>query len=262
MSKILQELQELIRRAGKAVEQYAHGVITVKYKDDRSPVTDADMASHRILIDGLSKFGYPILSEEGLDDKNRFGSTWLWLVDPLDGTKDFLEKTGEYSVMIGLLYKHEPVMGMVYHPATDTLYFAEKGCGAYMKKNAEEPRIMHVSQSLNRTTMWVSRHHARLKEQKLAKSLGIRHILPCGSIGLKASFIASGHGQLYVNSGDRCGEWDSCAAEVIISEAGGRISDLEGKKIRYNKELPKNLKGVVITNGELHDKVIEEIRNI
>lgn len=259
MNEMLQILQELIRRAGKAVQQYAQGAVAVQYKDDQSPVTDADMASHKIIVDGLADFGYPILSEEGIDDKSRFGSEWLWLIDPLDGTKDFLEKTGEFTIMIGLLHNGVPVLGLIYQPIQEMLYYAERGRGSFFQEKNQPPVTMHVSNRSSDVVMWVSRHHTRLLEKNLAARLNIQKVIPCGSIGLKASHIASGHGEIYINSGGQSGEWDTCAPDIIITEAGGKMTDMDGERIKYNKPTPKNQKGIVITNGILHGRILAEL---
>ncbi len=263
-SEKMEQLIELARSAGKAVLELYNSSSDVesKLKTDESPVTAADLASEKILLEGLKRFGYPILSEETPDDDSRLKHERLWIIDPLDGTKDFLKNTGEFSILIGLAERGRPALGVVYQPIGDIVYYAQRGKGAYLKKGSESSKMLHVSQQVNpeKMRMLMSRNHLREPEVFVAKQFSITHHIPAGSAGLKIARVASGEVDLTINSSDRTGEWDTCAAQCILEEAGGAMTSLDGEPIEYNKQVPKNLRGYVASNGLVHDHVIAALR--
>ena len=126
MSSELKEIINLVRKAGKKVLEIYQNAPKVYEKEDKSPVTEADFASEKIILSSLKKYSYGILSEETKDNPSRLEKEKIWIIDPLDGTKYFLQKTGEFSIMVGLVYKKEPVLGVVYKPVDDKIYFATR----------------------------------------------------------------------------------------------------------------------------------------
>ena len=262
--KELDQTKKVIKKAGdKVMDYYSEDLDPdTHYKDEDSPVTKADLASEKEILEGLQDFGYGILSEETDQENDRLNKEKVWVIDPLDGTKDFLQQTGEFTIMIGLVKNGESVLGAVYQPAKDILYFATKGDGAYKQIGDQDPVQVFVSseQESQNMSMLVSRNHLRKPEQQAAEKLGIGRLQPCGSAGLKISKVAEGRNEVYINSSDKTGEWDICAADIILSEAGGKITDLNGNKIKYNKKNTINENGFVVSNGELHDDIIENIK--
>ena len=216
----------------KEVMKIYSGEIKHELKNDGSVVTKADLNSHLAIKDVLTDF--PILSEEG--DKTGRKNDTMWIVDPLDGTNDFLNKTGDFSIMVGLLRKGKPLLGVVYIPAKEDLYFASYGKGAY--KNGKR---IHVRRKGD--VMLISRNHTTPKEKEYGKKLGANKFTPLGSIGTKLCTIAEGKADFYVNLSNKLGVWDACAPHMIVEEAGGIVTDKDGDALVYTGERMK--KGLV-----------------
>ena len=268
LETILQDVINITKQAGEAVLSYYDKDYKVQDKDDNSPVTEADLKSNEILLEALKKYNYGILSEEGVPDLSRLKAERVWIIDPLDGTKDFIDKTGEFTIMVGLVEKinseenkYRPILGVIYQPTTNDIYFAVKNKGAYVRHGAEEKRPLQISLEKNwqNITMLTSRHHSTDLEMKIAKKLGISKIANYGS-SLKACMVAKGEGHINFNSSDKTWEWDVCASDIILSEAGGRLTDTKGNVIYYNKENPRNQNGYLVTNRIIHDEIVEEIK--
>lgn len=260
----IEDIKKIAQEAGGRILEFYNSEYDVSYKtaDKSSPITEADLASNKIVLNGLRKYEFPILSEESTDDKSRLESEYVWIVDPLDGTSDFIEKTGEFSVMIALAKNGEPVLGVVYEPVKKTFYFAEKGEGAFMEKNGETKNL-EVSRvnDFSQMTILLSRNHLLESDVKLCENLKIGKKLQRGSVS-KMCVIARGDAEIYVNTSNRTGEWDTCAPHLILEEAGGKITDIFGQRLKYNKEIPKNENGFVSSNRMRHDDIIREIKNI
>lgn len=251
------------RAAGRAVLRCAGASnLHARSKGTAGPVTDADLASQAVLIDALTPVGYAILSEEQIDDHARTTHDRVWIVDPLDGTKDFLEGRDEYCVMVALTECGRPVLGAVYLPAMDILFTAAAGRGAFMTRGGEPsiPIAIPSPRECATMKMLVSRHHRLPVELAVAKQLDIGCMVVCGSAGVKACRIATGEADIYVNSSDRTGEWDTAAAECIVQEAGGIVTDMDGSPLTYNKKEPRNPRGFVIANPAAHDRVLAALR--
>ncbi len=264
--KILEKTMPVMRRAGDIIMSYYGKTYNQSDKGNGSPVTDADMASDRVIAGGLREFGYGLLSEEGADDRARLKSARVWIVDPLDGTKDFIARTGEFTVMAGLVERgpdmlYRPLLGLIYVPAEETFYYAIRGQGAYRKK---EDSIINVRLQASgndhgpEAAMLTSRFHSTGLERLLAEKLRIDKILGCGS-SLKICRIAEGGGELNVNPSPHTWEWDLCAADIILREAGGKLTDTAGNEFTYNRADPQNRQGYVASNGIFHSKIIRLI---
>lgn len=256
--KDLEKIIDIVKKAGQAILSFYNKEIKVDYKAPDSPLTQADVKSNEILINSLKEFGYGILSEESIDDKTRLDQDRVWIIDPMDGTKDFIDKTGEFTIILGLVEKGEPILGMVYKPLGDVLYYAIKGEGAYRRVGDKEERLRVSDQAeLAESKMLSSRFHRSEAEIALADKYEI-DINTCGSV-LKTCLIAEGKGDFNFNPSDKTWEWDICGAQLILEEAGGTMTDINGGRIKYNKDNPRNVNGYLATNGILHDKIMKEI---
>lgn len=259
LNKILIDVKKTIKQAGKAAMFYYKKEYRIKDKGEDSPVTEADMASEKVILEELGKYNYGILSEESTDDKTRLEKERVWLVDPLDGTKDFIDKTGEFTIMIGLVENGKIILGAVYQPSEDILYFAAYGQGAFKQIGQAEPEKIKVSQvdNLPNATMLSSRFHRSDLEIEIAEKNKIKKFIACGSAGLKICKIAEGAADFNINPSDKTWEWDVCAADIILSEAGGKLTDVKGNNFEYNKENPQNVNGYLVSNGLINDKIIQ-----
>jgi len=245
-----------IIKAGSVISKIYNKKYSVKVKSNKEPVCDADIISNRIIFQALKPLGYPILSEESADNLVRLKSKKVWIVDPLDGTNDFINKTGEFTIMLGLVESGLPILGVIYSPTEQVLYYAAKGEGSFMKKEGKTVRLKtSVKTNFNQAKVYTSRFHFSEIEKKFLKRLGIKKLVACGS-SKKLCLIASGEGEASINLSDKTWEWDICAADIILSEAGGRLTDRNGKNFVYNKKYPRNLNGYVASNGLMHKKII------
>lgn len=255
---LLREIIPLIKRAGQFVLELYYTDYIIEIKHDQSPVTEADIGSDRIIKRGLQTFGYPILSEESADDPSRLRSDRVWIVDSLDGTNGYISKTGEFAVMIGLAEKGEAILGLVYLPADDKLYYASKGEGAYMVVGDREPTRLGVSSQadIHEATLVVSRSHLSESITMASEKLAVRDLRQHGSNGVKMGLVAEGKADLYFNPTDQMGQWDLCAPQIIVEEAGGQVSGIHGERLQYNLKNSKNPYGIVASNGKLHSSVL------
>ena len=206
----------------------------VEYKLDHSPVTQADLVSHHILEAGLARLTppWPVLSEESVEVPFDERKSWrhFWMIDPLDGTKEFLHRTGEFTVNIALIEEDRPVLGVVYAPVIDKLYFAARGAGSYRMDGEVTTPIKVASTRAGSTRFVVSRHHASEQESLthfIDQTKGCE-IIVMGS-SLKFCLIAEGGADVYPRNGPTM-EWDTAAAQCILEEAGGSVTDLEGTR--------------------------------
>ena len=258
----LDTIMDALIQAGEKVREVYDTDFEVNKKDDNSPITKADLESNKILRSVLEKTGIPILSEEDVDDKSRLVSEKVWIVDPLDGTQDFVNRTGEFTILVGLVENHVPVMGLVYLPIKKILYFAEKGMGAfcYDLNKWEKISVRNVD-DVSKCLALVSRHHLSGKEKKILDHLGITNTLTIGST-LKVMEISSGRGDIYLTTTNKMSQWDTCASWCVISEAGGQMTDISGNDLFYNTESVKHENGLLVTNGFVHEIIVSKILKI
>lgn len=247
--------QEAAYTAGAAVMEIYDTDFSVDIKQDTSPVTKADITSDEIIKTILAKTGYPIISEEGVQSKIDLSVGMAWVIDPLDGTKDFIGKTGEFTILIGLILDGRPVGGVVFQPVTNTLYVAEKGAGAFRKNNTDWEKITVSADTRNeQTRVVVSRHHFGPYEQNILKELGLGYTQK-GSCGLKIAEVAGGYFDLYFAQGPN--QWDACAGDAIISEAGGIVSRFDGSPIRYGGLDRKIPYGIIAANSSVWARFVD-----
>ena len=260
ISKDLQLAIDSARAGGKVLlDFYQRKNYEVYTKADKSPVTDADMASDKLLHELLAAgSSYAILSEEGEKSDERLARDSLWIVDPLDGTRDFVARTDQFCVIIGLARRGVPVLGAVYAPVQDVMYFAESGGGAWKQVGAVASVRFRVSEvaDLGAARLLVNQLNVKPEILKAAEGMGIKHFLSGGGMGLKLCALAEGAADVHFNGYKNLAEWDTCAPEIILLEAGGEITDLQGGRLGYNAVDIYRGRGTLATNGVLHKAMV------
>lgn len=244
------------RAAGAAVLSH-YGTAEAELKAGGSPVTIADHAASGVIIDRI-RAAFPddsILCEETADDPARLAARRLWIVDPLDGTKEFLAQNGEFSVMIGLVSDGRPVVGVVYLPAVDRLYMAGAGTGAWTEAEGRRRRLI-AGRKGDSLRLVISRSHVDATVEAMCAALPVTERRPSGSVGIKCALIAEGECDLYAHPVPYMGEWDTCAPEVLLREAGGTVTDCLGEHLRYNKQDPHQPRGILACAPGLLEKVL------
>ncbi len=262
IGETLYTVNKLARRAGDEVMKFYGRPQAVREKTNHTPVTAADMASEHLIRTFLGEqFNYPILSEETADNPERLTAEYVWIVDPLDGTRDFIRGTGDFSILIGLIRNGKPVLGAIYLPTARALYCAELGRGAFRSTNNGELEPIHVSEEreLHNMTAIVGRAREQELTYQLAYDLGAKEVKRTNSVGVKAVRLAEGQADIYLNATRHASEWDTCAADIIISEAGGRLTDLYGHTLRYNLPDVTHHHGLLGSNGQRHDGLVERV---
>lgn len=236
---------EMIRKAGKAIMNIYGSPFSVAEKSDRSPITSADRISNKIITAFLDQhYTFPVLSEEGKDIpyEKRQGWDAFWLVDPLDGTKEFMSRTGEFTVNIALIKRGAPVLAVIYVPVRDILYYAVRNGGAY-RIERDMPLRLPLERRTQELTVVGSRSHATPATVEFLQKLRARHkkvsVITAGS-SLKFCLVAEGTADLYPRLGPTM-EWDTAAGQLIVEEAGGRVLvAADDNQLRYNKRDLKN----------------------
>ena len=248
-----EQLQAAIEAGVKAIAgilQIYNSDFDVEIKEDESPVTLADKNADKVIREHLhAKFpAYAFLTEESEDDPSRLNNDFVWIVDPVDGTKDFVARDGGFTTNIALAYKHEAVVGVVVVPLTGEIYYAAKGMGAFYQKDGVVTKI-HVNDKLDNLTCYRSVFHSKQNEEDMIKkhSDKIKVIEKWGS-ALKPCRIAQGLGEITYRLSDGTKEWDTAASQVIVEQAGGIFLDTKGNRIMYNREDVYNRIGYVICN--------------
>ncbi len=258
------EVASRAARDAAAAAMRFYGTSDSTAKRDASPVTLADHAANDVIVAALRR-AFPddaILSEESADSGERLAASRVWIVDPLDGTKEFLARNGEFSIMIGLAVDGKAVLGVVYLPDGDVLYAAARGMGAWVEHRGERRRIDRGDAAAGKLRLVGSRSHADPLLERMRAELGITDVLPCGSVGVKCSRIVDDSRDLYVHPVPYLKEWDTCAPEVLVREAGGWVGDCRGEPLRYNKPDPVQPHGIVACAPGAIDAVLPRIRPI
>ena len=237
----------------------------IERKPGGEPVTVADHVANNFLIAEIAR-DFPddgIISEESPDDPGRGGKSRVWIIDPLDGTQEFVEQQDEFAVMIGLAIDGEAVLGVVYQPVTGKLYQAARGLGAFLEEH-ETVRPLQVSGETDpqRMTIALSRSHPHSAVDEVSRRLLIGHSIRSGSLGLKLGLICEGRAHLYLDLSGRTSLWDTCAPEALLAEAGGRVTDLKGLPLIYNKRELRHRNGVIASNGPIHERVVEAVSRV
>ncbi|MDA3833454.1 MAG: 3'(2'),5'-bisphosphate nucleotidase CysQ [Spirochaetales bacterium] len=232
---------KIAKAAGEAIMRiYGEDDFAIEMKADNSPLTAADKASHEVIVAGLQKYwpDIPILSEEGEDIPYEERKNWqrFWLVDPIDGTKEFIKRNGEFTVNIALIEGQSPVAGVVYVPAQEKLYWGEVAKGAWLQQGTDEPKPIRVRKpDLEKgLTVVMSRSHPSPELEAYLKTLKVADAVSVGS-SLKLCVVAEGKADLYPRLGPTM-EWDTAAGQSVVECAGGMVYTAEGMPLRYGKE--------------------------
>lgn len=260
--------REIAIECWEHIRDYYGGEYEIHDKHD-GPATDADKDADRFITAALRE-RFPehgILSEESTDGPERLSKDRLWVVDPIDGTKDFIKGTGDFAIQIGLAAregKHfQPRVGVVMQPIGERLYFAVADGGAWVHElKTDEERRMQVSKidKLEEQTIVMTRSHRTKRFLILVERLQPAKTITMGSMGLKMAKVSLGEAEIYLNNArGYCKEWDICAPDIILREAGGTVTGMDGLPFTYNKEDVTIPNGVLATNGANHQQLVERI---
>ena len=259
---------DLARAAGAIILDGYAKPIKVERKIDADdylePVTETDRAANELIVNGI-RSTFPddgILAEESIDTERRLDKQRVWMVDPLDGTNGFITHDGDFAVQIGLADGGVSVMGVVYQPLPDVLYWAVKGSGAWIETSDGNRTRARVSEEkeLQRMRLAASRSHRSPRMDRVVKILEIKDEVNRGSVGVKVGLIVERQCDVYVHLSPRTKQWDTCAPEAILNEAGGCLTDLFGHPLAYNSPEVQNRNGIVASNGVAHDLIIKRLR--
>ena len=243
-NNLLLKVCNIAIKAGEEILKYYTKDIHVTHKDDSSPLTKADLASNKIIMNALQQLDrtIPILSEESLVEwKERKNWTKYWLVDPLDGTKEFIKQNGEFTVNIALIENNRPILGVIFTPVKFDLYFAQKNYGSYKINSSsklinlqEAEKIFVANQSSIKRIIGSRSHSNQTFDSWVNQNFPNSEIVQAGS-SLKFCLIAEGAADIYPRFGPTS-EWDIAAGHIIVNEAGGRVNTFENIEINYNKK--------------------------
>jgi 3'(2'), 5'-bisphosphate nucleotidase len=264
-STLLRTLDSIAREAAVLILEVYATKFSVDFKAPRDPVTEADRRANELICDRLSKQfpSVPIVAEES--EPETFAeyrkAERIFFVDPLDGTREFVARNGEFVVMIGYVEGDRAAAAVIHAPESGISWLGEVGSGAYQidSKGVEAPISVSTVGALGDARIVGSRSHRNPALEQALGSLGARELVALGSAGLKASVVAHGAADAYVapHYAGKC--WDACAADALIRAAGGKLTDSRGQLIDYRSERLDNDRGVVATNGLLHDAIIEKL---
>ena len=269
LEKELETAVALARKAGeKILEYYALEIIAEEklgLDNLTEPVTIADRTASTIIVEGLEE-AFPedaILSEEESDAfETRLARERVWMIDPIDGTWGFIKKDGDFGVQIGLTAGGEAILGVVYLPLHDQLFYAAKNEGSFLAERGEAPKQLRVSGKTNFTQMNLasSRNHRSPKMYRIIEDFGFQQEIQRGSVGLKVGLIAQQIADLYIHLSPRTKFWDACAPQIILEEAGGKFTDLFGFPFVYNQKDAQNHNGILASNGVSHEEVVLRLK--
>lgn len=259
----LETVMRAAREAGAVALRYHGRGVEVEMKAGNEPVTIADREASEIIV-GTLRAAFPddvIISEEAPDDPRRGDpGAAVWYVDPIDGTKDFIRGAAGFSVMIGLAIDGNPIAGVVYQPVGDRMFRGAIGQGSWVADEAGERRLACSTVStLEEIRLVASKSHRTGQIDQVKNALGIVDEMNIGSVGLKIGLIALGDRDLYVNPSSQSKAWDTCAPEAILEAAGGRLTDLWGRRLRYDVPDLRNRRGLIASNGRVHDAVLAKL---
>ncbi|RMD78778.1 MAG: 3'(2'),5'-bisphosphate nucleotidase [Gammaproteobacteria bacterium] len=253
---LLEPVLGLAVEAGERIREVYARDFDVAEKEDRSPLTEADMAAHETILAGLRRLSpeLPVLSEESAEIPYAERARWerYWLVDPLDGTREFIKRNGEFTVNIALVEAGRPVLGVIHVPVSGVSYFACAGGGAFRQDPGGEARAIHVRPwDGGRLVVAGSRSHPSPQLMRFVALFPEHEVVSMGS-SLKSCLVAEGRADVYVRFGPTS-EWDTAAAQCVVEEAGGGLCDFELRPLRYNTK-PSLINPPFIVCGDLrHD---------
>jgi 3'(2'), 5'-bisphosphate nucleotidase len=238
-----------------------------------SPVTSADLAVNRYILDrlqtnlGQEEFAY-ITEETYKSSTPQPTKSWVWIIDPLDGTRDFIDKTGDYAIHIALVKETRPVLAVVAIPEAEKLYFATKGGGTFVEtRNASTPLKLSLelgTQPIEDLTLVVSRSHRNQKLNFLLENLPCKNQKAIGSVGCKVAAIIEQQADVYISLSGKSApkDWDIAAPELILTEAGGQFTHFDGSPLQYNTDDINQWGGLLASNGQYHEMLCKEAETI
>ncbi len=235
----------------------------IQNKSDNSPLTKADLKSNEIILNTLKPIfpNHGFLTEEEIDNDERLTKEYVWIIDPIDGTKEFIHKTGEFTIDIGLVDNKtkRPILGVIYIPVKDELFYAAKDLGAFLEKDGKtiSCKVSTINKQ-SEMTLTKSARHAKPFLEKFNQKYPFKKIIKLGS-SIKGCAVANGTADLYIRTTE-FSEWDCCSMEILVQEAGGTTTLLNGKPRIYNQK-DTNVPGMLITNGKIHKELVELIAN-
>ncbi len=251
MNRVLKVSKELAVAAGKEILKIyeKEEMWKVEYKEGHMPLTLADKKAHEIIAEGLQAAfpDYALLSEEGEDDQKRLDNPYCFIVDPLDGTKEFIKKNGQFTVNIALCHQGRPVMGVIYVPVTGELYHAGKDMGAYLEEDGKV-RKLHVSDRVDSPRVVMSSSHGCEEMERLLERYHLTELVRVGS-SIKGCMIARGDAEIYYRHTPTM-EWDTAAMQCIAQEAGAIFRQMDDSEMTYNRKDCVNRKGFYIINRQ------------
>ncbi len=270
----LKEILELTRSVGwgaaEILRTYYHGThkdLDVQYKDS-DPVTAADLAVNHFILSklqaALGNEDFAYISEETYKEEQTKQSTseWSWIIDPLDGTRDFIEKTGEYAIHLALVQEHRPVLTVVVVPEQEKLYYATKGGGAFVETRDRQTTPLKVSsrERIEDLTLVVSRSHRNDRLEYLLQNLPCQNQKAVGSVGCKISTIVEQQADIYISLSGKSApkDWDMAAPELILTEAGGQFTHFDRRPLQYNTGDINQWGGLLASNGQFHEILCRE----
>lgn len=237
LNRLLLEVTALARDAGRTILEVYASTFSVEEKEDRSPLTEADLRSERVILAGLRRIApeIPVLSEESAQVPYSTRRNWsrLWVVDPLDGTKEFVQRNGEFTVNIALVDNHRPILGIVHAPVLERDYFACEGVGAFRSDASAAGRPIRVARRGPGPVRVVgSRSHRGNSLDGFLARVGPHEFVEVGS-SLKLCLVAEGQADVYPRLGPTS-EWDTAAGQCVLEQAGGQVLKLDGEPLSYN----------------------------
>ena len=263
-NQIMELCKQLSIEAGKAIMDIYNSDdgLEVDYKADNSPLTRADRVSNRIIVEALKEKykDIAILSEEEKDNKERLHKDYCFVIDPLDGTKEFIKRNGQFTVNIALAYKHRSIMGVIYVPAAEELYYAAHGQGSWMQDKHGTVRKLHVSDITehDKLRLVMSGSHSCKEMEEMIESNHFTNFVKMGS-SLKGCLVARGDAEIYYRHNPTM-EWDTAAMQCIAEEAGAIFRQMDDSEMLYNREDSLNAKGFYIINNIQNKFHTEEVK--
>lgn len=267
LSNELNQAIQIAREASALLLQIYATDFSVDFKGSgqSDPVTEADRRANALIVARLRE-AFPedgIIAEESEHNASVFQRKRIWYVDPLDGTKEFVAKNGEFSVMIGLAIEGRAQLGVVLQPSDGVLYAGAIGQGAFVERNnTRTPLAVSSVQDTSKLALIVSRSHRPKATGELMQRLGIEREISSGSVGLKVGHIALRNADLYVHMSDKSSAWDTCAPEAILIAAGGRFTDLAGDPIAYSIPDVRTRRGILACNSAAFSAVLPVVREL
>lgn len=255
---ILEVVKKVSVEAGAAIMDVYDNCedMQVEYKEGDMPLTAADKAANRIIVDCLRKEfpEYAILSEEEKDNLDRLNNDYCFIVDPLDGTKEFIKRNGQFTVNIALAYEHKSILGVIYVPVTKELFYAAQGMGAFLEAEGKVTKLS-VSDRTEDIRVVMSNSHGCEQMDQLLEKYQLKNFVSMGS-SLKGCVIAKGEAEAYYRYNPTM-EWDTAAMQCIVEEAGAIFRQMDETEMRYNREDSLNAKGFYIINCEANHMTLD-----